>query len=70
MHIHNMQRREEDLNLARQIKYIEVKFRKLGTTFVTKQQTYSSTLKITDKIPLEKVIISENLKTYHQTEGA
>ena len=28
------------------------------------------TLELTDKIPLEKVIIEENLKRYHQTEGA
>ena len=41
-----------------------------GTTLVTQQQTNGSTLEIIDKIPLEKVIIEENLKKYHQTKGA
>ena len=45
------------------IKYIEVKFRKPGTTVVTQQQTDGSTLEIIDKTPLEKVTISENLKS-------
>ena len=34
------------------------------------QETDGSTLEITDKIPLERVIIEENLKKYHQTKGA
>ena len=44
MHIRNMQWREEDPTQARHIKYIEVKFRKSGTIFVTQQQTDSITL--------------------------
>ena len=59
MYIHNIQRRKEDHTLAGQIKYIEGKFRKSRTTFVTQQQTDDITLEITDKIPLEKVIIAK-----------
>ena len=55
-----MQRRE-DLTLARYIKYTKDKFSKSGTTLVTQQQTDGSTLEITDKILLEKVIIVEKL---------
>ena len=65
-----MQRIEEYRTLSRRIKYIEGKFSKPGTTLVTQQQTHSSTLEITDKIPLEKVIIEENLEKYHHNEGA
>ena len=61
-HVRNIQRREEDRILARSIKYIKGKFRKPGTTFVTQQQTDGNILEIPDKIPLEKVIIEENLK--------
>ena len=57
-----MKRIKEDLTLARQIKYIERKFRKLDTPLVTQQQTDRRKLEITDKIPLEKVIIEETLK--------
>ena len=60
MQVCNIQRREEDLTLARRIKHIEDTFSKPGTTLVTQQQTNGSTLEITYKIPLEKVIISEN----------
>ena len=56
-----MKRREEDFNLARQIKYIEGKFRKPCTTLATQQQTDDSTMETTEKIPLEKVIIAKNL---------
>ena len=48
MHIRYMQQIEEYFTLARQIKYIESKFRKSGTTFVTQQQIDVSTLLITD----------------------
>ena len=65
-----MQRREEDRNIDRRIKCIKGKFRKPGTTLVTKQQTDGSILEIIDKPPLKKVIIEENLKNYHQAEGA
>ena len=64
-----MQRREEDRNLARRIKYTEGKFRKPGNTLVNQQQNNISTLEITDKILLEKVILAENLKKYHHTKG-
>ena len=47
--IRNIQRREEDHTRARRIKYIEGKFRKPGTTFVTQQQTNGSTLKNIEK---------------------
>ena len=57
-----MQRREEDHTLARRINYIKGKFRKSGTTLVNEQQTDGITLEIKDKIILEKVIITENLK--------
>ena len=70
MNILNIQRREEYKTLARWIKYIKVKFKKTGTTFVTQQQTDGSTLKITDKTPLENVVTAEKLKKYHQTEAA
>ena len=40
---------EEYLILDIQIKYIEGKLRKPGTTLVTQQQTDSSTLEITEK---------------------
>ena len=65
-----MQRIEEYRTLIRRIKYIKGKFSNPCTTLVTQQQTYGRTLEITDKIPLEKVIIEENLKKYHQIEGA
>ena len=65
-----MQRREEDHTISRQIKYTEGKFRKLGTTLVTQQQTNGRTLEITYKIPLEKVLIEENPENYHQIKGA
>ena len=65
-----MKIREEYWTLARYIKYIGVKFRISGTTFVTQQKTDVSTLEITDKIPLEKVIIAENFKGCHHTERA
>ena len=55
--------------MARWIKYTKGKFSKPGTTFVTQLQSNGSTLWITVKIPLEKVIIAKNLKKYHQTEG-
>ena len=64
-----MQRREEYLTLAKQIKYMKGKSRKSGDTFVIKQQTNGIVLENKDKIPLEKVIIAENLKKYHQTVG-
>ena len=51
--------------MDRQIKYIERKFRKSGTNSVTQQHTIGITLKTTDKTPLEKFIIAENLKKYH-----
>ena len=70
MHIHNIQRREEDLTLDIGIKYIEVKFCKSDTTFATQQTTDGITLEITDKTPLEEVIIEDNVKKYHQTKGA
>ena len=65
-----MQIIEEDRTLAIQIKYIKGKLSKPGTTLVTQQQTDGRALEITDKIPLEKIIIEENLEKYHQTEGA
>ena len=43
-HIRNMKRIEELLTLDRNIKYIEGKFSKPGTTFITQQQTDGSTL--------------------------
>ena len=46
------------------------KFKVNEVNQVTKQQNGSSTLKITENIPPERVIIAENLKKYHQTEGA
>ena len=55
--------------MDRRIKYIERKFRRPGTNFVTQQYTNGITLKTTDKTPLEKFIIAENLKKYHQTKG-
>ena len=42
----------------------------MGTNFVTPQQTNFSTLKSTYKTSPEKVIIAENVKKYHQIEGA
>ena len=69
-HERNIQILEEYLTLARRIKNIEGKFRKPGTTVVIQLQTNGRTLEITYKIPLEKVIIEENLKNYHQTKGA
>ena len=65
-----MQKREEDHTLDRRIKYIEGKFRKPGTNFFTQQKNDGSTLEITDKIILEKVIITENLNKYHHNKGA
>ena len=61
---------EKYCTLARRIKYIEGKFRKSGTTFVTQQQTYNSKLYIADKISLEEVIIEEKVKKYYQTKEA
>ena len=61
MHVHNVQRREEERTLARQIKYINGKFKKAGTTLVTEQQNYSNTLEITEKKTLQKVKIEEKL---------
>ena len=58
IHIRNMKLREEDLTMARQIKYIEGKFRKSGTTFFTQQQTNGRTMETTHKTPLEEVIIA------------
>ena len=63
MHVHNMQRQEEDYTMVRGIKYIEGKSIKSCTNFVTQKQTYGSTLEITDKTPLEKVIMEENVKS-------
>ena len=37
---------------------------------VNQQQTDTSTLEITEKIPLEKFIFAQNLKRYHQIEVA
>ena len=65
-----MQIREEEHTLSRWIKYIEGRFSKSGTTLVHQQQTKGRILEITNKMQLEKVIIKENLKKYHQTEGA
>ena len=65
-----MQIREEYCTISRQIKYVEVKFRKPHTNLVNQQQTNVSTLERTDKIPLEKVTIEENLEEYHHTEGS
>ena len=47
MHVHNMQRQEEDYTMVRGIKYIEGKSIKSGTNFVTQKQTNGSTLEIT-----------------------
>ena len=69
-HVRNMQQRQEDRTLARWIKYIEDRFRKPGTTFITQQKTYGSTLVIPDKTLLEKVVIGENVKTFHHSEEA
>ena len=63
MHVRNMQKIEENRNLARQVKYTKGKFRNPDNTLVTQQQTNCSTLEITDKIPLEKVIIEETWKS-------
>ena len=63
MHVHNMQRQEEDYTMVRGIKHIEGKSIKSGTNFVTQKQTNGSTLEITDKTPLEKVIMEENVKS-------
>ena len=63
MHVCNMQRREEDCTLAIHIKYIKGKLRKSGTIFVTQQQSDGRTLEITHKTPLDKVIMSENVKS-------
>ena len=62
-HIHNMQRRDEYRTLSRRVKYTKDKFRKPGTTVVTKQRTDGIQLEITDKIPLEEFIIAEKLKS-------
>ena len=64
-----MQRIEECWTLDIEIKYIEGKFGKPGTNLVTQQKIEDSTQEITDKIPLQKVIIVENLKKYHYTKG-
>ena len=68
-HIRNMQRREENVTLAKWIKNIKNKLRKPVTNFVIQQQTDVDTLEITEKILQEKVIISENLKKYHKIKG-
>ena len=68
MNVRNLQLLEEYSTMDRWIKYIDGKFRKSVTTFVTQQKTESSTLEITIKTPLEKVIIAENVKNYHQTK--
>ena len=60
MHIRNTKRRKEDRTLPRLIKYIKGKFRKPVTNLVTQKETNNKALDITDKIPLEKVIIEEN----------
>ena len=70
MHLCNIQRRKEDRNLARRIKYIEGKSRKPGTTLVTLQKIDDSTLEITDKIPPVNIIIAEQIKVFHQTKAA
>ena len=62
-----MQMREENCTISIQIEYIKGKFRKTGTNLVTQQQTENRTLEIKYKITLEKFIIEENLKNYHQT---
>ena len=68
MHVHNVQIIEEDHTLSIRIKYIKGKFSKPGNILVTQQQTDGSTLETTYKIPLEKIIIEENLKKYHHTK--
>ena len=63
MHVHNMQRQKEDRTMVRGIKYIEGKSIKSDTNFFTQQQIDGSTLEITDKTPLEKVILAEHVKS-------
>ena len=63
MNVLNMQLLEEYRTLDIWIKYIDGKIRKSVTNFFTQQQTDSSTLEITIRTPLEKVIIEENVKT-------
>ena len=70
MYVRNIQLQEEDHTFSRKIKYTKGNFIKSGTNFSTQHQTNINTLEITDKAPLEKVILSENLKEYHQTKRA
>ena len=62
MHVHNVQRREEERTLARWIKYINGKFKKAGTTLVTEQQNYSNTLEITEKKHYRRLKLKKTCK--------
>ena len=71
-HVHylqEMQGIETIWKQHRRIKFIEKKLEKTSTTCVTKKMGDGSVKEFTDKVELEKAIISENIKKYHQTEA-
>ena len=67
-HLRNLIRIEEQRELYKKLKYITGKANNLGTTFVTIQDDEGIKKDIVDKEEMEKAIINENKKKYHQTE--
>ena len=61
---------EQTLKKHRHIKFVEKKFEKTLTTFVTKTLDDGTILELTDKDALEQEIINKNLQKYHQTEDS
>ena len=70
MYLRELQDVERTRKKHGHIKYVEKKLKKTSTTFVTKQMADGTVMEYTDKATLEKEIIAENLKKYHQMEDS
>ncbi len=67
-HLRNLIRLEEQRAMYRKIKSVTGRNGNLGTTFVTVKDSEGNKKDIIGKEELERAIIAENTKKYHQTE--
>jgi sensor c-di-GMP phosphodiesterase-like protein len=68
-HLRNMNRIESQRQLFRNIRYMEEKLMAGSTTQVTVTSPDGRTIELTTREEVEKAIMEENERKFHQTEG-
>jgi hypothetical protein len=69
IHIRNLTHQENTRALYRRIRYMEHKIKNLATSRVIATTKRGRKIEVTDKEEMEKCILRENERKYHQTEG-